>query len=200
VYDWNDERIITSAKEWRATVNKQLILTFDDGPSSVLGEILNTLKSHNVKALFFWQTRLLYEKRPWRRVLDEGHMIGGHSIRHPDLKKLSYESQEKEISGSVRKIESITGQQVKFFRPPFGSYNDDTLLILKKLKLRPFLWDVAGLDWELKQKPDHIISNIISHAEEGSIILLHELQQTAVVLDELLRQLKKEGYEFILPE
>jgi peptidoglycan/xylan/chitin deacetylase (PgdA/CDA1 family) len=200
VYDWNDNRIITSAKEWRSNVKKPIILTFDDGPSSSLEEILDILKKHQVKALFFWQSRLLYGSRPWERVLKDGHIVGAHSISHRDLKKLSLESQEKEILGSVQKIERITGQKVKFFRPPFGSYNDDTIAILEKHQLRPFLWNVAGLDWELKHHPERIIYNIISHAEDHSIILLHELKQTAAVLDELLLKLKKEGYEFILPE
>ncbi|MFC7372884.1 polysaccharide deacetylase family protein [Fictibacillus iocasae] len=200
VYDWNDDRIITSATEWRRTAKKPLLLTFDDGPSSQLIKMLDILKKHETKAIFFWQTRLIYERRPWARVLEDGHMIGAHSIHHPDLSRLSYSLQEKEIIGSVRKIESITGHRVSFFRPPFGSYNDDTLHILSKHKLKPLLWNVAGLDWEWKHEPQRIVTNVMEHVKEGSILLLHELIQTTAVLDKLITQLKKEGYEFILPE
>ncbi|WP_231868399.1 polysaccharide deacetylase family protein [Fictibacillus phosphorivorans] len=199
MYDWNNKEIWTNQQNWDRPQSKSLILTFDDGPSSVLIPLLDILKKHDVKAMFFWQSRLLYKKRPWKRVLKEGHMIGGHSLRHRDLTRLSCYEQEHDIHNNIKHIESLTGQKVKYFRPPYGQFNEDTLQVLKKLDVVPFLWEVAGLDWELKHNQNQIVHNVVNYADHGSIILLHELKQTVMILDDLIDELKREGYEFILP-
>ncbi|MET3729797.1 peptidoglycan/xylan/chitin deacetylase (PgdA/CDA1 family) [Fictibacillus halophilus] len=126
-------------------------------------------------------------------------MIGGHSLRHRVLTRLSYSDQLHDITTNLKQIETLTGQKVKYFRPPYGQFNEDTLQVLKELGVVPFLWEVAGLDWEPKQNPLHIVHNILNHAEDGSVILLHELKQTVEILDELISELKLEGYEFLLP-
>lgn len=199
MYDWENKEIWTNKREWDQRSSKSLILTFDDGPSSVLVPILNILKKHEVKAMFFWQSRLLHKNRPWQRVLEDGHIIGGHSLRHRDLTRLSYMEQLHDITSNKRHIEQLTGQQMKYFRPPYGQFNEDTLEVLKELNVIPFLWEVAGLDWEHKENPVHIVHNILNHAEDGSVILLHELKQTVKILDELITELKAEGYSFELP-
>lgn len=178
---------------------KPILLTFDDGPSRHLDELLTILQKHNVKSLFFWQGKLIHSKRPWKRLLDEGHMIGSHTFKHPVLDRLSKEEQKKEILHGLRRIESITGQKVRFFRPPFGRYNQDTLDILQELNIKPMLWHVAAVDWELKNSPDKIINNILENVGSGSIILLHELRHTIKVVDQIIEQLKEQGYCFVLP-
>lgn len=199
MYDWKNKEIWTNLQNWKEKSSKSLILTFDDGPSSVLIPILDVLKKHDIKAMFFWQSRLLHKKRPWKRVLDEGHILGGHSLRHRDLTRLSRDEQFHDIRSNKKHIEKLTGQKMKYFRPPFGQFNGDTLCVLKELEVIPFLWEVAGLDWEHKQNPQHIVHNIVNHVENGSVILLHELRQTVEILDDLLTELKLEGYEFVLP-
>ncbi|GGB66070.1 polysaccharide deacetylase family protein [Fictibacillus barbaricus] len=199
MYDWKNKEIWTNLQNWKKKSSNSLILTFDDGPSSVLIPILDVLKKHDIKAMFFWQSRLLHKKRPWKRVLDDGHILGGHSLRHRDLTRLSRDEQFHDIRSNKIHIEKLTGQKMKYFRPPFGQFNGDTLYVLKELEVIPFLWEVAGLDWEHKQNPQYIVHNILNHVENGSVILLHELRQTVEILDDLLTELKLEGYEFVLP-
>lgn len=199
MYDWENKEIWTNKRDWDHRSSKSLILTFDDGPSSVLVPILDILMKHEVKAMFFWQSRLLHKNRPWQRVLDDGHIIGGHSLRHRDLTRLSYKEQLHDITSNKRHIDQLTGKQMKYFRPPYGQFNEDTLDVLKELNVIPFLWEVAGLDWEHKENPVHIVHNILNYAEDGSVILLHELKQTVKILDELITELKAEGYSFELP-
>lgn len=172
------------------------MLTFDDGPSRVLPGILDILEKEKVPATFFWQSRLLHKQRPWQRVLAGGHQIGTHSWKHRDLSKLNYEVQYRDLAQSVAKIESIIGNKVVYFRPPFGQYNDDTVAAAQALNLVPVLWKVASMDWELKDSPEQIITNVINHVEDRSIILLHELPQTRDILPELIQEIKKRGYHF----
>ncbi|WP_112181077.1 MULTISPECIES: polysaccharide deacetylase family protein [Paraliobacillus] len=178
--------------------NKTVVLSFDDGPSRVLSKILDILKKEEVPAMFFWQTRLLYPKRPWQRVIDDGHSIGSHTINHSNLCNLTYEQQYKQIKTSTTDLERITGKKVDFFRPPFGQFNSDTIRIAEELGLQTVMWRVASIDWELKCDPNQIVSNVIDYVEDGAIILLHELQQTVEVLPIIISKLKEKGYSFRL--
>jgi peptidoglycan/xylan/chitin deacetylase (PgdA/CDA1 family) len=154
------------------------------------------LASEKVPAAFFWSARLVHSKRPWKRVMDEGHQIGTHSTKHVNLTRLSYNGQYADIASSVKKLEKITGKKITFFRPPFGQYNEDTLAVARSLELIPVMWRVSSMDWELKDNPRQIIENVVDHLEDGAIILLHELPQTLEVLPELIHRIRAKGFEF----
>ncbi|MDN7245294.1 polysaccharide deacetylase family protein [Planococcus shenhongbingii] len=175
---------------------KSVVLTFDDGPSRALPQILDVLKLENVPAAFFWQTRLLYSARPWKRVLEEGHQIGSHTTKHLNLVNLSFEEQYQDIKNSIAKIEQVTGSDVKYFRPPFGQFNEDTLQAAKALDVKTVMWRVASMDWELKKSPQQIVCTVRDNLEDGAVILLHELQHTADILPDLIKAIREKGYSF----
>ncbi len=195
MYDSINQNVITSGEKG---ANKTVILTFDDGPGRVLPKLLDILKKEEVQAMFFWQSRLLYKDRPWKRVLDEGHLIGTHSCKHPNLTKLSYAEQFEELENSKLKIHEITGSPVTYFRPPFGQYNLETIKAAQDLGLTTVMWRISSMDWELARRPEEILQNVIQNLENGAIILLHELQQTIQVLPDLIKKIRAEGYEFSL--
>lgn len=194
-YDSNDPDVIIKNK---ILPEKSVVLTFDDGPSKLLPEILDILAVKKVPAIFFWETRLLYTARPWKRVLEEGHIIGTHSSKHVNMAKLSYQDQYTALEKSVRKIKTVTKQEVVYFRPPYGQYNRDTIKAAKQLGVRPVLWRIGSLDWELKEDPAQIVENVVDHLEDGAIILLHELKQTLNVLPILIDEIRNQGYQFTL--
>ncbi|SDG78247.1 Peptidoglycan/xylan/chitin deacetylase, PgdA/CDA1 family [Planococcus glaciei] len=175
---------------------KSVILTFDDGPSRVLPQILDVLKQENVPAAFFWQTRLLHPERPWKRVLEDGHQIGSHTVKHSNLVNLPFEKQYKDIQNSINKIEQVTGAKVTYFRPPFGQFNADTLRAAEALNVKPVMWRVASMDWELQNNPQQVVCTVRDNLEDGAIILLHELQHTADILPDLIRAIREQGYGF----
>ncbi|WP_409250837.1 polysaccharide deacetylase family protein [Bacillus sp. SCS-153A] len=172
------------------------MLTFDDGPGRSLPEILDILEKEDVKAAFFWQSRLLHHKRPWKRALSSGHLIGTHSCKHKNLVRLSYEEQLEDLSKSMKTIRHITDQDVRYFRPPFGQYNEDTIEAAKNLGMKTILWRVSSMDWELEDDPDQIIKYVMDHLEDKAIILLHELPQTVKILPSLIQQIKEQGFQF----
>ncbi|QOR68722.1 polysaccharide deacetylase family protein [Cytobacillus suaedae] len=192
MYDSSDKNVVTNGLH----NEKSVILTFDDGPSRILPQILDVLKDENVPAMFFWQSRLLYPERPWLRAIKEGHIIGTHSINHKDFVKLPFENQLHDLRSSVDVIENVTGEKVNYFRPPFGRYNEDTIKAAQQLGLTTVMWKIASIDWELKDKPEKIICNVVDHLEDGAIILLHELKQTLHILPELIHTIRKKGYSF----
>ncbi|WKA50846.1 polysaccharide deacetylase family protein [Planococcus liqunii] len=191
VYGSSNPDILTSVPG-----EKSVILTFDDGPSRVLPQILDVLKQENVPAAFFWQTRLLHPERPWKRVLEEGHQIGSHTVKHSNLVNLPFEKQYKDIKNSIEKIEQVTGAKVTYFRPPFGQFNADTLRAAEALDVKPVMWRVASMDWELQNNPQQVVCTVRDNLEDGAIILLHELQHTADLLPDLIRAIREQGYGF----
>ena len=165
----------------------------------MLPELLDILKETETPAVFFWQSRLLHAEKPWKRVVADGHQIGTHTVKHKNLThQMTQQQQYQDIKKSVEQIEQITGMSVKFFRPPFGQFNDDTLQAAKRLDLKTVMWKIASMDWELKDDHDKIIANIVDHLENGAILLMHELSQTVAILPQLINAIKEQGYEFEL--
>lgn len=195
MYDSTHPQIVTVNQ---VSHKKSVVLSFDDGPSRVLPRILDILKQEAVPALFFWQSRLLYPARPWQRIMDEGHVIGTHSMKHRNLVQLSYEEQYLDIKDSVAHIEGIIGTPVNYFRPPYGNFDSNTLKAATALGLTTILWRIASMDWELKDDPDQIIRYVADNLEDGAIILLHELEQTVAILPQLIQAIKEQGYSFSL--
>ncbi|WP_238323408.1 polysaccharide deacetylase family protein [Planococcus antarcticus] len=195
MYDSTHPQIVTVRQ---AQSEKSVVLSFDDGPSKVLPQILDILKQQDVPAMFFWQSSLLYPARPWQRVLDEGHIIGTHSMKHRNLVQLSYEQQHQDIRNSMAHIEKTTGTSVVYFRPPYGRFNSNTLKVANALGLTTVMWRIASMDWELKSDPHKIIQYATENLEDGAIILLHELEQTVAILPQLITAIKEQGYGFSL--
>ena len=64
-----------------------------------------------------------------RELRAAGWQIGGHTITHPILARLSAEEQEHEIAGCKARIETKLGEPMRYFSYPNGnrgSFNDDT--------------------------------------------------------------------------
>ncbi|WP_240377916.1 polysaccharide deacetylase family protein [Bacillus piscicola] len=196
MYDLKDSRWLKNVRRPGDRKQPRVVLTFDDGPSHLLKPILDVLQEENVPAVFFWQTRLVYKQRLWQRALQEGHYLGSHTHSHKNLTKLTRDEQYKQIKTSVDQLRDVTGRDVCFFRPPFGQYNETTMQLLNDLHLTPVMWEISGLDWEHKQDPARIVKNVTEHMRDGSIILLHELEQTLSILPRLIDEVRTKGFAF----
>ena len=100
----------------------KIYLTFDEGYENGYTEaILDTLKQENVKAIFFI-TGDYFEKNDAiiRRMLEEGHEVGNHTMRHYSLPELNYEKCENEILELDRLFYNKFGRHMRFLRPPKG--------------------------------------------------------------------------------
>lgn len=135
----------------------------------------------------------MYPTRPWEMVFKQGHEMGTHGYRHSKFTKLSYEQQLREMKRGKEILEDLTGREIKWFRPPYGLYNDDTIRSANQLNLRTMLWQIASWDWKHRNNPEQIILNVNEFTQPGDIVLLHELPQTASILKELIQGLKKKG-------
>lgn len=178
---------------------KRIALTFDDGPHPYYTEqLLDGLKERGVKATFF-VTGEHAKLHPdiIRRMSEEGHMIGNHTYSHIQLSNSNRGKFKEELIQTNQVIEEITGKEVVYVRPPYGSW-DKTLE--KELNMFPVLWTVDPLDW-CSDNVDCITRKIVSKVKENDIILMHDYYPSTITAAlKVVDELQKEGYEFVTVE
>ena len=132
-------------------------LTFDAGYENGYTEkILDVLKNHNTKATFFLVGNFL-ETSPElvKRMAEEGHIVGNHTMTHPDMSAISdMESFKKEIEGVENLYKEVTGKNLlKIYRPPQGKYSEDNLRMAQELGYKTIFWSLAYVDWYNDNQP-----------------------------------------------
>lgn len=184
---------------------KFLSLTFDDGPDEKYTEkLLDLLKRYNIKATFFVVAKFVEKNSSIiKRMEEEGHTIGLHSLEHQNglIRGPLYTNKDFEESIKIFKNLKIS---VKSFRPPWGHLNLTTLVNLKKYNLNLVLWDVIIGDWKSDISSDEISKRLLNETKNKSIICLHDGRgkneaplRTIEALEKTLPIWLEEGYEFI---
>lgn len=178
---------------------RKIALTFDDGPHPYYTEqLLDGLKERNVKATFFVLGKHAEEYPELvERMSKEGHLIGNHTYSHIQLSKRNSEAFKEELVKTSALIEELTGQEVQYVRPPYGTWDKK---FEEELNMFPVLWNVDPLDWSSKNVAG-IVQKVKSKAKENSIILMHDEYKTTVTAAlQIVDELKEEGYEFVTVE
>ena len=180
---------------------KKISISFDAAwGAEDFPKIIEILDKHQVKATFF-MTGEWVEKYPdcVKTMVEKGHDLGNHSATHPDMTKLSKEQQKNQIMQVHNAVKKLTGYEMELFRPPYGAYSNDVIRSCYEVGYFPIQWDVDSLDWKDLSAAD-IIKKVCKHKSlgPGSIILCHNgAKHTAEALDEMLTNLKEQGYEFV---
>lgn len=175
---------------------KTIALTFDDGPHPIYTpKLLDGLRERGVRVTFFLIGQNIDGNEDIiRQMKEDGHLIGNHSQNHMQLTKEQSQEACDQITRTNEKIKSITGKQPEYVRPPYGSWSEELECIVP---MRVVLWNVDPLDWKI-QNTSRIVRHIVSHVEDGSIILLHDVYDTSVdAALEVIDTLSKEGYNFV---
>ena len=180
-----------------------IYLTFDAGyENGYTSHILDVLKKHQVPAAFFLVGNYL-EKNPdlVRRMVEEGHTVGNHTMHHPDMSRISdFEAFSKELSDMEALYQQVTGQEMeKFYRPPQGVYSQSNLEQAKQLGYKTVFWSLAYADWNNDKQPsrEEALDKLTSRIHNGAVVLLHSTSKTnAEILDEILTKWEQMGYRF----
>lgn len=188
-----------ATKDEAAKGKKVVMLTFDDGPSKeATVEVLDILKDNKVKALFFVTGYGAKNEDLIKRIAAERHTLGTHTQTHANLTKLSREAARQEIVAVNETVERLTGVKPKYFRPPFGAYNEAVKGILKEAGMTWFNWSVGSLDWKTSD-PNKVVRNVVDYIHPGAIVLLHDTHRhTVQALPRIIKELREKGYEFIV--
>ena len=181
---------------------KVIYLTFDAGyENGCTGKILDILQKHNIPAAFFLTGHYI-EKNPdlVRRMASEGHIVGNHTMHHPDASKLTEEAFQKELQDLEKLYFDKVGQEMpKFYRPPQGIYSEENLKMAQKMGYKTVFWSLAYVDWNNDAQPDPQSSKekLLSRTHDGMVLLLHSTSQTNVqILEDLLTHWTQMGYRF----
>lgn len=160
--------------------------------------ILNILSKNDIKATFFVVGDWITKNPEYIKKIDEnGHEIGNHSTTHPHYTQLSPQKMKEEIFITSSRLKVIIGKETNLFRPPYGDYNSQVVKSVIETGHYCIQWDVDSLDWT---NPGEalIYDRVISKTGNGSIILFHNNpKETALVLDKIIKELKKRGYRFV---
>ena len=191
----------------------ELALTFDDGPNErYTQEILEYLANYRVRATFFMIGDYVRQLPGLaRQVLAAGHVVGNHTMRHPNLMYQSPARVRAELLDCTRMLEDTVGAPVKYFRPPFGGRRPDVLRTAREMGLVPVLWNATGYDWR-RRDPEQIYSSLRRsvlrnrRGGRGSTLLLHDggpggvgvhRSATVTAVPLLLHRLKREQFRFV---
>ena len=182
---------------------KVLYLTFDAGyENGHTAQILDVLQKHDVPAAFFLVGNYIEKNADLvRRMVDEGHIVGNHTMHHPDMSKLSDKAAfSKELTDLENLFRETTGKELpKYYRPPQGVYSEENLKTAQEMGYKTVFWSLAYADWNNDAQPtkDAAFSKLLPRTHNGAVVLLHSTSATnAEILDELLTKWKAEGYTF----
>lgn len=184
------------------TKEKRVAITFDDGPDKTYTpQILDILKSHQVKATFF----LIGEKANEhpdvvKRIYAEGHDLGNHTWNHRQLSKMPAADIEAEIARTDDLLKKTSGTAPKLFRSPYGETSEDIMRTAAQTGHSVIGWSVDTRDWE-GHSAEAILATVKKELKPGAVILMHSAggkggnrANTVKALPQVIAYLKQQGY------
>lgn len=194
------------------TTTKKVYLTFDDGPGSQTGKILDILKKNHVKATFFVTGKEdTSSKKIYQRIVKEGHTLAMHSYSHiQDVIYDSKEAFEKDLKQINRCLYEATGVRTKFYRFPGGSSTQNTSLpiqnfidVLKKNHYLYLDWNVISPDINnANATKEQVVTGVMQgvDAYDTAVVLMYDVADkpmTVKALPSIIKQIKAKNYELL---
>ena len=183
--------------------DKVIYLTFDAGyENGNIRRIVEALKEEDVKATFFILDNMIIKNKDLvREIIDNGHTVANHTLKHRDLTNVkSIDEFKKELSSLEELYESTYGEKMpKLYRPPEGKISEENLRWAKELGYTAVMWSFAYADWDNEKQPTqaYAMKKILDNLHNGEIMLLHPTSDTnAKIMKELIQHLKSMGYRF----
>ena len=183
------------------TENKIIYLTFDEGYEAGYTEkFLEILKKNEVKATFFITAHYVNTQPDLvKKMLDDGHIVGNHTVNHKSMPDLSNEQIKEEVMNLHKSVYEKFGYEMKYIRPPKGEYSERTIEYTNTLGYKTVMWSFAYDDWDEKKqgREEYAKDKILKNIHNGAVMLLHGNSKDNVnVLDYCIKEIKKMGYEF----
>lgn len=182
---------------------KKIYLTFDEGyENGYTAKILDALKEKDCKAVFF--VTMDYVKRNpdlVKRMIDEGHVVGNHSVTHKSMPTLTIQQAAEEITGLHNYMVENYNYHMTLFRPPMGEWSTRTLEIANQLGYKTVLWSFAYLDYLVDKQMgvEKAFPKVTGAAHNGAVYLLHAVSKdNADMMANLIDDFRAKGFELAL--
>lgn len=191
---WWLKKIYSSYLWSIATKNKELYLTFDDGPHPTATPfVLDMLQQFNAKATFFCIGKnVMAHPEIYQRILDEGHRVGNHTQHHLNGWKTETTAYLEDTAMAAKYIDS------KLFRPPYGRIKREQAKKMKEYKI--VMWDVLSGDFDINLTKEKCLYYIVRNTRPGSIIVFHDSEKAfprlEYALPATLAYFSTQGFEF----
>ena len=167
-----------------------------DWGNEFIPDILQILKDNKINITFSVTGRWANLNHDLvKEIQNYNHEIGNHGYNHVDYSKLSYEQNKSEILKADTIIKEITGITPKYFGPPSGAFNENTIKAANDLNYKVILWSVDTIDWRKDSTKDIIIKRVTSKIQNSDIVLMHPTAETVKALPELINYLFQNGYK-----
>lgn len=180
---------------------KTLFLTFDEGyENGFTAVILDVLAKTDTPAAFFVTGPYLKgQSELIKRMIDEGHIVGNHTVNHLNLPKQPPETVESEITELNRLCDELYGYKMTYMRPPEGEFSEKSLAVTNSLGMRTIMWSFAYKDWDVNAQrgSDYAYQSVMPYLHDGAVILLHAVSSdNASALEKIITDAKAQGYVF----
>ena len=166
-----------------------------DWGNECIPDMLKIFNDNKIKITFF-PTGKWAEKNSdiLKDIYNNGHEIGNHGYNHLDYDKLGYEKNMEEISKAHDIIKDILKIEPKYFAPPSGAFNDNTIKASNDLGYDLILWSIDTIDWRQDSVKNVIVDRVINNAHNSAIVLMHPKEETVKALPEIINFLHGNGY------
>lgn len=190
---------------------KKIYLSFNAGYEYDNGmqKILDILGFYDIKATFFVDGAFIRTQPDLtRRIVNEGHLLGNHTIGHADMPGLAasgqYDEAQRQITAFEDLVFEVTGHTLaKVYRPPSSDWSERSLEIVRRMGYTTYLFSYTHRDWEVDNQPnpDTVLESLKQQVFPGSLIMLHTVSQTNVrILEDYIKYVYNMGYDFgVLP-
>lgn len=180
---------------------REIALTFDDGPSPFTPKVLEILQRMNVPATFFVVgTSLRYFGNFVPQELAGGFVVGDHTQHHYSMAVLSAKDQAAELSDQAAAIKALGAPAPRLFRPPYGSFNHTTLVEARRQNMVTVLWSIDTKDFS-RPGTGTIVQTVLREAKPGAIVLMHDgggpRTQTVEALQVIIGALRRRGFKLV---
>jgi peptidoglycan-N-acetylglucosamine deacetylase len=221
----NSQEYLNFNKYNASVGEKEIILTFDDGPHDTFtSSILKTLKeAGDAKAMFFELGKQIYKYPEMTALVHSGgHIVANHSWSHSCLnnteickknnkgKVLTDDQVTTEIVDTYNLIRNTIGKISPFFRFPYGDNRATTSEYLKKSGVLEMSWNADSNDWRYNQKvgPESIpftSKDVLASALRSvdkynkGVVLFHDIhRRSAEILPQFLYELHKRNFKLVI--
>ena len=178
-----------------------LYLTFDEGyENGFTSRILDILAEKKVPAAFFVTGPYLKNQNELiQRMVDEGHIVGNHTVNHLNLANQPVETVQSELEDMNKTCEEMYGVTMKYMRPPEGEYSPRVLAVAKDMGYSTVFWSMAYKDWDvnIQNGAQYAYDQVVPYLHGGAIILLHAVSaDNTEALGDIIDAARSMGYEF----
>lgn len=178
-----------------------MYLTFDLGYENGYTEaILDALDARGVKGTFFITMDYVKEApHIVKRIIDGGHTLANHTVKHPSIPDVSDARMTSEIMDLHNYIQDTYGYTMTLFRYPMGEFSEYTLKFIDNLGYKSIFWSFAYVDWKTNSQPGHAeaLKKVTNSMHNGAVYLLHAVSATnAAIMGDFVDTAMSQGYCF----